>query len=323
MQRQAIALSTPIQTLVNRINVHAISGVVTGIYGNYVFFAVPLDASPVNNALLVYDLAAPSQRGVGAWVGVWTTPGAILDIRRFFLFNRHFLYLDGQGIVREPLTDCYSDSDEPLADTPRWDAATLYEIGAAVTLNGVLYQALQSSTGQTPGDATAYWAVIEDPEHFYDIRFALTSPLYTLGPGMTPLKAGRGEILLSHHWPLIDVEVFGNPNGDRDSLFAGVEYDGEAHDVAGLADWGPATDPDGINNAYRCDYGATIGTDGVMLGTPGMYVGRWKMHNLRFIRRLIQDRGFGMTIANSRGKIRIESVAIPVDVRRHATKLTV
>jgi hypothetical protein len=140
---------------------------------------------------------------------------------------------------------------------------------------------------------------------------------------MTPLKAGRGEILMSHHWPLVDVEAFGNPNGDQESLFSGIEYDETKHDIAGVADWDPAGDPDGINSAYRCDYGAVIGTDGVMIGVPGMYVGRWKMHSLRFIRRLIQDRGFGLTIANSRGKIRIESVAIPVDVRRHATKQTV
>ncbi len=323
VQRQAVALSTPVQSLISRINPLAISGTVAGIYGNYVFFAVPLDSSTVNNALLVYDLAAPSQSGVGAWVGVWTSKGVILDIRRFFLFNGAFLYLDGQGIVRQPLVDCCSDTDEVVADTPRWDAATAYEIGAAVVLNGTIYEAIKAGTGYSPDVNAAYWTPVEDPERYYDIRFGLTSPLYTLGPGMTPLKAGRGEILMSHHWPLIDVDIFGNPNGDRESLFADVEYDDTEHDIAGQANWVPDADPDGINSAYRCDYGAVIGTDGVMLGAPGMYVGRWKMHSLRFIRRLIQDRGMGLTIANSRGKIRIESVAIPVDVRRHATKITV
>lgn len=323
VQRQAIALSTPIQTLVDRINPRAVSNTVAGIYANYVFFAVPLDSSTVNNALLVYDLAAPSQSGAGAWVGVWTSMGPILDIRRFFLFDGSFLYLDGQGIVRQPLVDCCSDTDEVMADTPRWDAATAYDVGTAVSLNGVIYEASKAGTNHSPDLNPDYWAPVADPERYYDIRFSLTSPLYTLGPGMTPIKAGRGELLVSHHWPLIDVDVFGNPNGDRESLFAGIEYADTAHDIAGVADWDPAADPDGINNAYRCDYGAVIGTDGVMLGAPGMYVGRWKMHSLRFIRRLIQDRGFGMTVANSRGKIRIESVAIPVDVRRHATKITV
>ena len=140
---------------------------------------------------------------------------------------------------------------------------------------------------------------------------------------MAPMKAGRGEILFSHHTPRLSLSVFGNPNGDRDVLFADIVYDQTAYDVANLANWIPASDPAGVNSDYRADYGAIIGSDGVMIGAEGMYIGRWKMHNLRFIRRLIQDRGFGMTIANTRGKVRIESIAMPVDVRRHATKQTV
>jgi hypothetical protein len=323
VQRQAIALSAPIQSLVSRINPRAVGQTVAGIFGNYVFFAVPLDSSAVNNALLVYDLIAPSQSGVGAWVGLWTSKGEILDVRKFFLFNGHYLYLDGQGVVREPLLDCSSDSDEALADTPKWVAATMYEIGRAVVHGGAMYEAVKASLAIVPGSDEDTWETVADPERYYDIGFALTSPLYLLGSSMTPLKTGRGEVLFSHQWPKIDVAVFGNPNGDRETLFTGIEYDQTTHDVANVDDWVPESDPDGINNAYRADYGAVIGTDGVMLGTPGMYVGRWKMHNLRFIRRLIQDRGFGMTIANTRGRIRIESVAMPVDIRRHATKITV
>jgi len=323
VQRQPISISAPIQSIVSRINFRSIQNTVAGIFGNYVFFAVPLDTSAVNNAVLVYDLVAPSQSGIGAWVGVWTSKGEILDIRRFFIFNRHFLYLDGQGIVREPLLDCCSDSDEAIADTPRWSGTVFYEIGKAVSLNGVLYEAIKSSEGVSPDSDPLSWMMITDPERYYDIRFTLKSPLYSLGSGMTPLKTGRGEILLSHHWPHINVDVFGNPNGDTEVLFSDIEYDDTGHDVANMVAWVPDADPDGINNPYRSDYGAIIGTDGVMLGASGMYVGRWKMHSLRFIRRLIQDRGFGMTITNTRGKVRIESIAMPVDIRRHATKQTV
>ena len=179
VQRQSIALSAPVQSLVSRINPRAVQQTVAGLFGNYVFFAVPLDSSQVNNALIVYDLAAPSQSGVGAWVGVWTSKGEILDVRKFFLFNGHYLYLDGQGVVREPLLNCCSDSDDAMADTPAWAAATLYEPGGAVVYGGAIYEAVKSSVGAVPGSSSAYWSIVTDPQHYYDIAL-LPRPLNCL-----------------------------------------------------------------------------------------------------------------------------------------------
>ena len=323
IQRQAVALSAPVQTLMNRINPRAIDKVVAGIGGNYVLFAVPLDDSLVNNAILVYDLLAPTSDGTGAWVGVWTSKGTIFDVRRFFLFNSEFLYLDGQGVIRQLFCQCANDSDEPFSDVLAWDSETAYHAGDSVKANGVIYEASGYTLGEAPDSTPISWTVISDPEHYFDIRTILTSPLYTLGGGNPPMKLGRGEILLSHQWPMLTAEIFSDVNGDLETLFDGVEYDPTEFDVCDMAEWDPASDPTGLRHAYRKDYPALIGTDGVMLDEGGIMVGKWKMHNLRFLRRLLRDRGFGVKLTNSRGQIRVEAISMPVDVRRHAMKQTV
>jgi hypothetical protein len=323
IQRQAVPLSSPVQTLVSRINWSAVSGAVAGLIENHVIFAVPIDGSAVNNALIVYDLLAPGSNGLGAWAGLWTSKGRIFDVRRFFRLNLQDLYLDGDGIARKLFADCCSDSDEGAADVPEWDAAARYNAGDAARLNSTIYTALRTTTGESPDATPAAWVAETDPQRFFDIETELKSRFYTLGDGMPSMRAGRGELLASHHWPLVDVDVWGDQNGASEELFADVEWDDTAFDVADKGTFDPATDADDLTHAYRSDYAALVGSAGVQIGGGGMSVGQMKLHNLRFIRHLLKDRGWGMTIRNRRGRLRLESVAMPVELRRHAFKQTV
>ena len=65
-------ISQPVQQYINRINKAAQSGIRASSYREFVFFAIPLDSSTVNNATLVYNTR------LAAWLGCWTgwTPSA-------------------------------------------------------------------------------------------------------------------------------------------------------------------------------------------------------------------------------------------------------
>jgi hypothetical protein len=65
-------LSQPVQQYINRINQAVRQNIVATAYQEFVFFAIPLDSSAVNNATLVYNTR------LNAWLGCWTgwTPAA-------------------------------------------------------------------------------------------------------------------------------------------------------------------------------------------------------------------------------------------------------
>lgn len=319
IERQAVALSGPVHTYMARLNWAAIDCAAATLHDNYVIFAVPIDESPRNNAWLVYDLMAPSTDGGGAWVGAWTSKGRILDVVEWFKIGRRQLYIDGMGVVREPFCLVASDSDDWEADTPAYDAAERYLQGEACVSQGGLYECVRSCTGTMPG-ASSNWTLVADPEHYYDIEFELKSRLYSLGDSRPVMKPGRGELLFSHQWPDLDLEVFADFNLAAESIFSGVTYDQTEHDTADTADWVPETDADGFHNAYRRDHALVVGPAGVMVGPLGVTVNRWKTHSLRFIKRLSKDRGLGVTVRNQRGLVRLESFSMPVEVGWHAKK---
>jgi hypothetical protein len=59
-------LSQPVQRYIDRINWNYASEIVAGSYREFVFFAVPLDSSAVNDAVLVFNTR------LGKWMGCWT-----------------------------------------------------------------------------------------------------------------------------------------------------------------------------------------------------------------------------------------------------------
>jgi len=325
LERQPVAISKPIQPLIDRINWDAVARVQATVFDNYVLWAVPLDGSTENNGLLVYDLLAPGAEG-GAWVGLWQSQGRILSVRSFFRMGRKALYLDADGVVRELFVDDMRDSDEALADTPEFDAATDYQIGALVRSPSggapAIWRAAASGSGETPGTGSQ-WVLETDPQHVYDIATELTSRLFTLDDGQTPFKLSRAEILFRHQAPRVSVWIRSADYRTEAALFEAVEYAATEYDVAGRAPWAPATDAAGLTAPHRKDYTVRIGEDGLLIGTAGVRLGVWETHALRFLRRMINDRSVGLRLRSDRGRIRVEALTIPVDVRRAAVTATV
>ena len=60
----------------------------------------------------------------------------------------------------EALSDEVWDAVGPLHNAPQWSAATAYPKGALVTVNGIIYRALQATPAGTSLDDSAYWEAV-------------------------------------------------------------------------------------------------------------------------------------------------------------------
>ncbi len=111
-------ISQPVQQYIEQINQNAMSGIVAMCYKEFVFFAIPLGTSAVNNATLVYNTR------LGSWLGCWQnwTPSAWAMSR----FNSipQLLFGDSNGYVNywkdtasttDPAT--YTDNGQNIATT--------------------------------------------------------------------------------------------------------------------------------------------------------------------------------------------------------------
>jgi len=124
-------ISQPVQQYINRINPAARSQVVASSYKEFVAFAVPLDTSTTNNALLVFNTR------LGCWLGCWTgwTPAAFCKSR----FNgvEQWLFGDSTGLVNYWKDASDTNSDSTYRDNGRnieqkvWTRA--YQFGDAVS----------------------------------------------------------------------------------------------------------------------------------------------------------------------------------------------
>jgi hypothetical protein len=111
-------ISQPVQKYIEQINPAAQSGIVATSYKEFVFFAVPLGTSMVNNAVLVYNTR------LGSWLGCWQnwTPSA-WTVSRFnsvqqLLFgdsNGYVNYWKDAQSVTEPST--YTDNGVNISTT--------------------------------------------------------------------------------------------------------------------------------------------------------------------------------------------------------------
>ena len=111
-------ISQPVQQYIEQINSAAQSGIVAASYKEFVFFAIPLGTSMVNNAVLVYNTR------LGSWLGCWQnwTPSAWTTSR--FNSVQQLLFGDGNGYVNywkdaasttDPAT--YTDNKQNIATT--------------------------------------------------------------------------------------------------------------------------------------------------------------------------------------------------------------
>jgi hypothetical protein len=59
---------------------------------------------------------------------------------------------------RQLRPDVYAKATE--ADTALWDSSTTYAVGDHVMYDDILYQCIQSGSGQQPDTATTYWTAL-------------------------------------------------------------------------------------------------------------------------------------------------------------------
>jgi hypothetical protein len=111
-------MSQPVQKYIEQINPAAQSGIVATSYKEFVFFAIPLGTSTVNNAVLVYNTR------LGSWLGCWQnwTPSAWAVSR--FNAVQQLLFGDSNGNVNywkdgQSVTDpaTYTDNGVNIATT--------------------------------------------------------------------------------------------------------------------------------------------------------------------------------------------------------------
>jgi hypothetical protein len=109
-------ISVPIQPYIDRINPNAQNLIVAKKYREFAFFAVPLDDSTFNNAVLVWN--GRLQRWLGVWKG-WTP--TIWELTRFNRIQR-LVFGDNAGLVNQ-----WKDLNDVEAD------ATYQDNGAGYT----------------------------------------------------------------------------------------------------------------------------------------------------------------------------------------------
>lgn len=87
-------VSGPMQPLIDRINWPYAGGSVAAYFDNRAYFAVPLDDSTVNNAIIVYDFVTQSWNG-------YDDGDAMADVRAFFQFQfggrERLFFFDNNG----------------------------------------------------------------------------------------------------------------------------------------------------------------------------------------------------------------------------------
>lgn len=99
LQSVDVPKSLDVQKLVDRINWEYADKAVAAFHDNRVHFAVPIDGSTINNAVLVYDTATK------AWAGMDT--GAAIEVSDWFKYTYagaerlHFLHPDGYVYMHE------------------------------------------------------------------------------------------------------------------------------------------------------------------------------------------------------------------------------
>jgi hypothetical protein len=104
LQGVDIPVSADIQPIIDRINWEWADDVVSAAWGNRVYFAVPLDSSRVNNAVLVFDTKARRWAGIDrgpALVGVvsWVTFTYGGEVRLGFFSTDGYLNLYEDGFL--------------------------------------------------------------------------------------------------------------------------------------------------------------------------------------------------------------------------------
>ena len=230
LQGLNVTLSAPIQPVIDRINWRSVTGACAGSHENYLFFAVPLDDSTVNNAVLVYDME------IDVWVGIWN--GALVTPTDFFNDKEALIVLNSDGAFRQWFTDDPWDTNTVFDDTQRYDSTDLYQAGELV-YNGsdTIYQALVENINVAISD-TDTWAVVADPQNLHQIESTVWTRYYRHNDEASPKRYSRAQLLYRHQNPSISVDIEDRDYGTSASLFSGITYDRTVYDVDNKAQQG-------------------------------------------------------------------------------------
>lgn len=321
IMRDPVAVSEPIQSLIERVNLNAANKIRAVTYQNYVIFAVPLDNSTINNTLLVYDLLAPAGSSIGAWVGYWQSKGKILSVVEFFKFEDELLYINELGIIEKLFVwGNTTDSDEPYEDSPEYDASEQYQIGDLAGYADKIYECTATSTGNPPTD-TDYWEEQTDIYHVYDIESEIITRYYRFDEFRIAGKTQRSEFLFEGKNPKVSFFVSSENVNDEHVLASEITYSQTAWTINNKSDWNPLTDPDDeFDDPHREDYAAVIDENGIKIPSTGWAVSPWQMHNKRYLHRIANDRSFGYRITNTLGAFKLVSVGTPASRKEWAKR---
>jgi len=320
-----LPISWPISRLLARVNwgnSDALEDVSAITYNNYLLFAVPIDSSPTNNAILVYDILGND--GNGAWCGLWQSGQT--NVKKFFIMRGLLYFLGYDSVVRQMFVDVPWDSDpeDVFIDTQTYDATRQYYAGEyaykLVDGTNTLYLAVRDSLGQDLTD-TDYWSAVADPVHAYDIETELITRQYK-HEDTSPKLLARCEVLYKHQDPKVSLYARAEDYETEETLFTDVEQSQVEYDIALTDDWDDSNTNLDFRDPHRKDYTVYIPEDEsyICMDVTGIDFGVWEEHSMRFIKRLLNDRSFALRILNTRGKISIRSILAAAQLKRFASK---
>jgi len=313
IERDPVAVSAPIQPYIDRINWETASCSCAAFFKNYVIFAVPVDGSTRNNMLLVYD------KLLEAWSGPWES--ATLNPVRFFIDEDKLIFLSADHKVKIMFSDDPWDSEDPYHDTPTYDAAKTYEPGELCYYENAgdrVYRCIATSLNNLPTDTT-YFEEETDVRSLYDIESWIETRVFKPDNISGPNRYSRGEVMFEHQNPLITLAIKGNDHQTEQTIFSGQEYPYTEWDIV-HADWDETNADLNATDPHRKDYTLFVPEDGIYMDEDGLWAGVWEEHTMRFIPMLVSLWGLAVKITNTRGKLRLKSVALMIEGRRFASQ---
>ena len=300
LQGVDITLSAPIQPIIDRINWKAVEGACAGTHDNYLFFAVPLDNSSTNNAVLVYDLETQS------WVSIWN--GDLVSPTDFFNDAETLITLNSDGAFREWFVDDPWDSNTPFADTERYDASKLYAVGEQVyDGSSTIYTALVENVAVAL-ENTGTWQVVTDPQNLHKIQSQVQTRFYKHNDEASPKRYSRTQMILRAQNPKISIDIEDREHGTESSLFSGIAYSQTEYEVDNKADWDDSNVNLDMDDAGREDYSVFLDSVGITIDSTGFTLGIYSTHDLRFKPNVSNNTEFALTISNTQGKLRVISI---------------
>ena len=295
-----VTLSAPIQPTIDRINWSSVEGACAGNHDNYLFFAVPLDSSTVNNAVLVYDLETQS------WVSIWN--GELISPIEFFNDGNRLVVLNSDGAFREWFTSDPWDSNTPIEDVSRYDSSRFYQVGSIVSSDqGIIYTAIRENEN-TALTETDTWIVVSDPENMNKISSKINTRFYKHNDEASPKRYSRTQIIMRSQNPEVSVEIKDREQGTTKSLFSNVTRNRLKYETDNKPNWDDSNVNLDIAVAGREDYTVFLDSVGMTIDSSGFTLNIYNTNDLRFKPNVSNNNEFSLTINNTQGKLRVISI---------------